>query len=50
MATGWPDSIFKVENTEIPSFAVMNRLRLDTAVAVDDHFRQAGFLVLPSPA
>lgn len=36
--------------TDCTSFAVMNRLGLDTAVAVDDHFRQAGFLVLPSPA
>ncbi len=33
--------------TDCTSFAVMNRLGIDTAVAVDDHFRQAGFVVLP---
>jgi uncharacterized protein len=34
--------------TDCTSFALMNRLGLDTAVAVDDHFRQAGFVVLPA--
>jgi predicted nucleic acid-binding protein len=34
--------------TDCTSFAVMKRLGVDTAVAVDKHFRQAGFVVLPS--
>ncbi len=33
--------------TDCTSFSVMRRLGIDTAVAVDEHFRQAGFLVLP---
>jgi len=33
--------------TDCTSFALMRRLGLDTAVAVDGHFRQAGFVVLP---
>ncbi len=33
--------------TDCTSFAVMQRLNIDTAIAVDDHFRQAGFSVLP---
>ncbi len=34
--------------TDCTSFAAMKRLGLDTAVAVDEHFRRAGFVVLPS--
>jgi uncharacterized protein len=33
--------------TDCISFAVMKRLGLSTAAAVDDHFRQAGFRVVP---
>ena len=33
--------------TDCTSFAVMRRLRLTTAAAVDEHFRRAGFRVLP---
>lgn len=35
--------------TDCTSFATMSRLGLDTAFATDEHFRQAGFVVLPSP-
>lgn len=42
------DSDKRYSFTDCTSFAVMNRLGLDTAVAVDDHFRQAGFVVLPT--
>ena len=34
--------------TDCTSFAVMQRLDIGTAIAVDKHFRQAGFLTLPS--
>ncbi|MBN2496422.1 MAG: PIN domain-containing protein [Deltaproteobacteria bacterium] len=34
--------------TDCTSFAAMSRLGLDTAFATDEHFRQAGFTVLPS--
>ena len=34
--------------TDCVSFALMGRMRLDTAVAVDADFRRAGFTVLPS--
>ena len=33
--------------TDCTSFAVMGRLRLDTAVALDADFRRAGYQVLP---
>lgn len=33
--------------TDCSSFSLMRRLGIDTAVAVDGHFRQAGFNVLP---
>jgi predicted nucleic acid-binding protein len=33
--------------TDCTSFAVMKRLGITTAAAVDEHFRQAGFRVLP---
>jgi predicted nucleic acid-binding protein len=33
--------------TDCTSFTLMERIGVDTAIAVDDHFRQAGFLVLP---
>ena len=33
--------------TDCTSFAAMKRLNLTTAAAVDDHFRQAGFRVVP---
>ncbi len=36
--------------TDCCSFAVMRRLKVTQAVAVDDHFRQAGFVVLPDVA
>ena len=35
--------------TDCTSFAVMERLDIGTAIAVDKHFRQAGFVTLPSP-
>jgi len=34
--------------TDCTSFALMRRLGLDTAIAVDDHFKQAGFNILPN--
>ena len=34
--------------TDCTSFAVMRQLGIDTAIAVDEHFLQAGFIVLPS--
>ena len=36
--------------TDCCSFAVMRRLKVRQAAAVEDHFRQAGFLVLPDVA
>ena len=33
--------------TDCLSFVMMRRLKIDTAVATDDHFRQEGFLTLP---
>jgi len=36
--------------TDCCSFTVMRRLQIAQAVAVDDHFRQAGFRVLPDVA
>ena len=33
--------------TDCLSFIMMRRLRIDTAIATDDHFRQEGFAVLP---
>lgn len=33
--------------TDCTSFALMRRMGMDTAVAVDSHFSQAGFVVLP---
>jgi predicted nucleic acid-binding protein len=35
--------------TDCTSFAVMRRLGIRTAAALDVHFQQAGFEVLPSP-
>ena len=34
--------------TDCASFILMRRLGLETAIAADDHFRQAGFTVLPT--
>jgi predicted nucleic acid-binding protein len=33
--------------TDCLSFVMMRRLRIDTAIATDDHFRQEGFAVVP---
>lgn len=33
--------------TDCLSFVMMRRLKIDTAMATDDHFRQEGFLTLP---
>lgn len=34
--------------TDCTSFVIMKRLKIDTAIATDKHFRQAGFAVLPT--
>jgi len=34
--------------TDCTSFAIMEELGLDTALALDDHFRQAGFVAVPA--
>lgn len=35
--------------TDCASFALMRRLRIQSAIATDRHFRQAGFQVQPGP-
>ncbi len=35
--------------TDCTSFAIMRRLDVRVAIALDDHFRQEGFTVLPPP-
>ncbi len=34
--------------TDCTSFVIMKELGLDTALALDDHFRQAGFITVPT--
>ena len=38
----------KLSFTDCTSFAIMRRLKLTTAAALDDDFRRAGFTALPS--
>ncbi len=40
-----PDKTYTI--TDCLSFLTMRRLRIQTALATDDHFRQEGFTVLP---
>lgn len=40
-----PDKTYTL--TDCVSFVVMRTLKLDTAIAADDHFRQEGFRTLP---
>jgi predicted nucleic acid-binding protein len=42
-----PDKTYSL--TDCLSFTIMRRLGLDTAVTLDEHFRQEGFAVLPRP-
>jgi uncharacterized protein len=40
-----PDKTYTL--TDTLSFVMMRRLKIETAIATDDHFRQEGFVVLP---
>jgi uncharacterized protein len=40
-----PDKTYTL--TDSLSFVMMRRLKIETAIATDDHFRQEGFAVLP---
>lgn len=40
-----PDKAYTL--TDCLSFVIMHRLKIDTALATDDHFRQEGFVTLP---
>ncbi|OFW58173.1 MAG: hypothetical protein A2133_00690 [Actinobacteria bacterium RBG_16_64_13] len=40
-----PDKTYTL--TDCLSFVMMRRLKIDAAIATDDHFRQEGFVVLP---
>jgi predicted nucleic acid-binding protein len=41
----WADK--KLSLTDTVSFAVCHRLGIKTALSLDEHFREAGFQVLP---
>jgi predicted nucleic acid-binding protein len=40
-----PDKTYTL--TDCLSFVIMRRLRIETAIATDEHFRQEGFVTLP---
>ena len=40
-----PDKTYTL--TDCLSFVMMRRLKIETAIATDDHFRQEGFVVAP---
>lgn len=40
-----PDKTYTL--TDCLSFVIMRRLKIEAAIAADDHFRQEGFIVLP---
>jgi len=44
---GWKDQAYSF--TDCTSFAVMRELKLTHVLTTDDHFRQAGFTVVPDP-